>query len=160
VRGFRRFSLDKMRRFGFLLAALGKQVPTNMKRLELLFSIDPFGSSLANNRTNELAPDEMGLQYERNGADCRVLVSGRITIDTSPELRSGLMQRVQSKECGSLTVDLYSVDYVDSSGLAILLEVLKAARLEGKRFLLSRLRDRPRYLLETTRLMHLFESAE
>ena len=69
------------------------------------------------------------------------------------------MQRLQSRLCRSLTVDLYNVDYIDTSGLAVLVEILKAARDQGKTFYLSRLRERPRYLFETSHLLHLFEDA-
>jgi anti-anti-sigma factor len=56
-----------------------------------------------------------------------------------------------------MTVDFDEVDYIDTSGLAVLVEVLKAAREQGKTFHLSRLRERPRYLLEATRVLHLFD---
>ena len=38
----------------------------------------------------------------------------------------------------------------------MLIELLRAARLMGKAFQLSGLRERPRYLLEATGLLHLF----
>jgi anti-anti-sigma factor len=53
-------------------------------------------------------------------------------------------------------VDFFEVVYVDTSGLALLVEILKAARTQGKTFQVSGLRERPRYLLEATRLLHLF----
>ena len=68
-----------------------------------------------------------------------------------------LLQPLEAKDCESLTVDFYEVAYVDTSGLAVLLEVLRAARGLKKKFRLSGLRDRPRYLLEATRLLHLFD---
>jgi len=103
---------------------------------------------------------DFGVVCEDQGAWCRVSLSGRITIDSSPDLRTLLLQRLQSSSCQSLTVDFYEVEYVDSSGLAILVEVLKASRVHGKAFHLSRLRERQRYLLETTRLLHLFDELE
>ena len=97
----------------------------------------------------------------RDGADgCRVELSGRITIDSSPDLQSLLLRRVQSPDCSTLTVDLYDVAYIDTSGLAMLMEVLRAARLRGKDLRLSGLRERPRYLLEVTRLLHLFREVD
>ena len=95
--------------------------------------------------------------HERPGPQCQVSLSGRITIDSSPDLRALLLQRLETPKCKSLTVDLHDVIYIDTSGLAILLEVLKAAHAQGKTVHLSRLRERPRYLLETTRLLHLFD---
>ncbi|MFZ0591252.1 MAG: STAS domain-containing protein [Bryobacteraceae bacterium] len=100
---------------------------------------------------------DMEAAQQRRGADSLVSISGRITIDSSPELRLLLLQVLETAECEGLTVDLYEVGYVDTSGLAIMLEVLRAARGLKKTFHLSGLRDRPRYLLEATRLLHLFD---
>jgi len=94
-----------------------------------------------------------------HGSECQVSLSGRITIDSSPDLRILLLGHVQSPGCQSLTVDFWEVAYVDTSGLAMLLEILKAARCQGKTLHLGQLRERPRYLLETTRLLHLFDEA-
>lgn len=94
---------------------------------------------------------------EDHGSECRVLLSGRITIDSSPGLRALLLRRLGTPGCEILTADLGDVAYVDTSGIAILVEVLKAARNQGKLFHLSRLQDRPRFLLEATRLLPLFE---
>lgn len=99
----------------------------------------------------------MEAALQRRGTNSLVSISGRITIDSSPELRLLLLQVLETAECESLTVDLYEVGYVDTSGLAIMLEVLRAARRRKKTFHLSGLRDRPRYLLEATRLLHLFD---
>lgn len=89
--------------------------------------------------------------------ECHVRLSGRITIDSSPGLRLLLLTRLESQSCRALIVDLSEVAYVDTSGLAMLVETLKTARNQGKTFHLSGLRERPRYLLETTRLLHLFD---
>lgn len=94
--------------------------------------------------------------WESRGAECAVSLSGRITIDSSPDLRELLLERVNSPDSRSLTVDFYEVAYVDTSGLALLIEILKAARRQGKTVRLSGLRERPRYLFEATRLLHLF----
>ena len=97
----------------------------------------------------------------RDGVDgCRVELSGRITIDSSPDLQALLLRRVQSPNCRGLIVDLYDVAYIDTSGLAMLMELLRAARLGDKEIRLSGLRERPRYLLEATRLLHLFQEVD
>ncbi len=93
---------------------------------------------------------------EYRAAECQVRLSGRITIDSSPNLRALLLQRLESPTCQILTVDFCEIAYIDTSGLAILVEILKAARTQGKTFNLSGLQERPRFLLEATRLLHLF----
>ena len=98
------------------------------------------------------------IQCSQQGSQCRVSLSGRITIDSAPDLRVLLLRRLEDPKCQGLTVDFYDVVYIDASGLAILLEALKASRAQQKTFHLSRLRERPRYLMETTRLLHLFDN--
>ena len=96
---------------------------------------------------------------EEFGGESQIRLSGRITIDSSPGLRATLLRKLGSSECRILTVDFCAVDYIDTSGIAVLLELLKAARQLGKTFQISGLRERPRYLLESTRLLRLFHEA-
>lgn len=98
----------------------------------------------------------MQMVCQQDAIECRVLLRGRITIDSSPHLREVLLERMNSASCQILAVDLDKVEYIDTSGLAVLVETLRAARKQGKQLKLSRLGERPRYLLETTRLLHLF----
>ena len=93
---------------------------------------------------------------EHRGAECQVWLSGRITIDSSPGVQLLLLRRLESPSCQTLTVDFCEVAYVDTSGLAMLVEILRAAHTRGKTFQLSGLRERPRFLLEATGLLHLF----
>ncbi len=58
----------------------------------------------------------------------------------------------------NLTVDLSEVPYMDLSGVATLLEALKTARARTIGLELTGLHDRPRYLLELTGLLSLFET--
>jgi anti-sigma B factor antagonist len=102
----------------------------------------------------------MQAAFRRRGGDCLGSISGRITIDSSPDLRLLLLQTLQAADCDRLTVDFYDVAYMDTSGLAVLLEVLRAARGLQKTFQLSGLREHPRYLLEGTRLLRLFDEVD
>jgi anti-sigma B factor antagonist len=112
-------------------------------------------------QTNSESTDSgLRVTCELRANECLVSLSGKITVDDSPGLRVQLIELLQPVSFQILTVDLGEVSYVDTSGLAILLEVLKAARSKGVAFRLSRLTERPRYLLEATRLLHLFEEVE
>ncbi|MBV8830182.1 MAG: STAS domain-containing protein [Acidobacteriaceae bacterium] len=90
------------------------------------------------------------------GKSCIITISGRITVDSAPALRQLLVQHLDSADSESLTVDLYEVLYVDTSCLAVLLEILREARAKKKTLCLSGLRDRPRYLVEAMRILPLF----
>lgn len=99
----------------------------------------------------------MQTRIRRAGGNYFASISGRITIDSSPDLRMLLLQPLQARDCENLTVDFCDVAYVDTSGLAVMLELLRAARGLKKNFRISGLQERPRYLLEATRLLPLFE---
>ena len=98
----------------------------------------------------------MQTAFRCEGRNCIISISGRITIDSAPTLRALLLQHLESAAFDSLIVDFYEVEYVDTSCLAVLLEILRAARAQKKTLYLSGLRDRPRYLLEATRILPLF----
>jgi anti-anti-sigma factor len=99
-----------------------------------------------------------GLQVEREhpGVAHEVWLSGRIDIESAPNMGELLQNRLGLPTCRTLTVNAEGVDYIDVAGIATLLEVLRSARLLGKQFLIRDLRERPRYLFEVTRLLHLF----
>src|ERR1700761_9700060 len=91
------------------------------------------------------------------GADMGIVsLQGRITVSNANELRRTLADalRLQPKE---LTVDLASVTYMDTSGLATLMEAMRNARQQGTRLVLGSIQDQPRYLFEITDLDHVFE---
>jgi anti-sigma B factor antagonist len=91
----------------------------------------------------------------------RALVSlgGRLTIDSSPELRNQLLAVLYGETLENLVIDLSDVPYVDISGVATLLETLRVARGRNTNLQLQGLHDRPRYLLEVTGLLSLFETS-
>jgi anti-sigma B factor antagonist len=104
-----------------------------------------------------LADSGLQLQCRAEGAHFVVLLSGRITIESSSYLRAELLQVLESDGCQSLAVDFHEVSYVDTSGVAILMEVLQGARAAGKTFQLRDLQQRPRYLFQAIGLLHFFD---
>jgi anti-sigma B factor antagonist len=85
-------------------------------------------------------------------------VHGRLTIDSSPELRNQLLAMLYGRKLENLVIDLADVSYVDVSGVATFLETLKIARARKTGLQLKGLHDRPLYLLEVTGLLSLFET--
>jgi len=96
-------------------------------------------------------------RIEEGGA--LVSLAGRLTIDSSPELRNQLLAVLYGETLKSLIIDLSEVPYVDLSGVATLLETLRVARGRNTNLLLQGLHDRPSYLLEVTGLLSLFETS-
>lgn len=80
----------------------------------------------------------------------------RITIDNAGEIRRVLANTISSQQ-GRVVVDLSSFVYMDTSGLATLVEALRNAGQQGKKLVLRGIQDQPRYLFEVTELDHVFE---
>jgi anti-sigma B factor antagonist len=106
---------------------------------------------------NLASESELRILWQQNGTESRAELSGKVTIDSSPELRAALLRALRTSECQRLEVDFAKVVYIDTSGVAVLVEVLRSARQLGKRAALSGLQERPRFLLESTGLLRLFE---
>lgn len=85
-------------------------------------------------------------------------VSGDIDMGTSPGLRKTLLESL--KATPRLVVNLGAVRYIDSSGIASLVEVLKEARNKQKRLVLFGLNTAVREVLQLTRLIKIFEIRE
>lgn len=85
-------------------------------------------------------------------------VTGDIDMGTSPALRKTLLDSLRSTP--RLVVNLGEVRYVDSSGIASLVEVLKEARNTGKRLVLFGLNKAVQQVLQLTRLTKVFEIRE
>jgi anti-sigma B factor antagonist len=94
---------------------------------------------------------------EQHGEESLVKVAGSITIDSSPELRRVLLRLLKGPDGRRLTLDFSEVTYIDTSGLATLIEALRSARQFGRSLQLSGLREKPRYLLESTGLLSFFK---
>lgn len=87
-------------------------------------------------------------------------VSGNIDMSNSPEVRKALLQLLREKGVTRVALNLTGVGYIDSSGVASLVEGLKASRESGSRFVLFGLSDSAREVLKISRLLKLFEVYE
>lgn len=87
-----------------------------------------------------------------------VEVSGDVDLSRSPRLRTALATASAGKP-QRLVVDLAKVSYMDSSGVATLIEGLQAARRNSTKFFLAALQPRVRSILEIARLDTVFKIA-
>ena len=110
-------------------------------------------------RRPPLLGDEIEAVCTERGRDFQIRLSGRVTIDSSPGLRELFLQSLEARSYPTLSVDCSGVTYIDTSGLAVLVETLRTARAKGKAFRLTGLQERPRFLLEKTRLLRLFDDS-
>ena len=85
-------------------------------------------------------------------------VEGQIDLGNSPALRKTLLESLKGTD--RVAVNLIAVKYIDSSGIASLLEVLKEARQSKKRLVLFGLTAAVSQVLQLTRLTGVFEIRE
>ena len=99
----------------------------------------------------------------RNAENVSIIdCSGDVDLYTSTRLRDALLAQIHS-EGGSVLVNMTGVGYIDSSGIATLVEGLQLSRQTQTRFGLFGLRSNARSVLELSRLnkvFNLFESEQ
>ncbi len=85
-------------------------------------------------------------------------VVGQIDLGTSPALRKSLLDSLIGAQ--RLAINLQEVRYIDSSGIASLLEVLQEAKKSKKRIILFGVTGAVLKVLQLTRLTGVFEIRE
>ena len=80
-------------------------------------------------------------------------------LSSSPQLRASILEEV-SPGSASLLLDLGGVTYMDSSGLATLVEALQLARSHGGDLVLFGLTSQVRSIFELAQLHKVFRIAE
>jgi anti-sigma B factor antagonist len=93
---------------------------------------------------------------DRDGDTATLRLAGDVDLSSSPELRQALRQ-VMGRRPRATVVDLTRVAYMDSSGLATLVEALKRAGEYGGRLRLVGLNPRVRAVFEISQLDRVFE---
>ncbi|MEW6170868.1 MAG: STAS domain-containing protein [Candidatus Omnitrophota bacterium] len=86
-------------------------------------------------------------------------IDGEINISTSPELRKFFDNLVQNKT-KKIILDFTSLSYIDSSGLATLIELLQRIKKIDGKFYICNMSDKIKNIFEITKLHKLFEVFE
>lgn len=87
-------------------------------------------------------------------------VSGDIDLASSPQLRKALLQELREARMPRVVLNLKAVRYMDSSGVASLVEGLKVSRDLGARLILYGLNTTVREVLQLSKLIKMFEVYE
>ncbi len=82
-------------------------------------------------------------------------LEGEIDLHVSPQIGASLASMIAAKPA-QVVVDLSKVSYIDSSGLAILIEAMQNVARYGGKFALSGLQDGVRPIFEIARLDQVF----
>ncbi len=87
-------------------------------------------------------------------------ITGDIDLAHSPAVRKALLLEIKEKKTPKVFLNLEKVRYIDSSGIASLVEGLKASRDQGSRLILYGLSKSVREVMELSRLQKIFEIHE
>ena len=96
---------------------------------------------------NELVSEELGKLVVR--------LEGEVDLDRSPAVRKVLLECVARKM--DVVVDLSEVQYIDSSGIATLVEGLQWSHSNNTKFRLTNLTPMVKDVFEIARLLTVFE---
>jgi len=95
----------------------------------------------------------------REHEGCTVVAfEGDIDLQSSPDARAALLAAVSAAD--SILVDLSGVTYIDSSGVASLVESFQNARKTGRQFVLVSVSDGALRVLKLARLDKVFTICE
>ena len=101
---------------------------------------------------------EITVHVVPTGNQITVAVAGRVTVDSSPTLRSALLELLRRSAAPVIVIDLSGVSYLDMSGLATLLEALKAARAHSVKLRVTGITGKARTLAEIAQLDKVFRA--
>jgi anti-sigma B factor antagonist len=96
------------------------------------------------------------VETEESGDGIVIRVAGDVDLYSSPELRKAVLAAIPRSKHGA-EVDLSGVTYMDSSGVATLVEGLRSAREHDTSFTLISPSDAVMKVLELARLDTVFE---
>lgn len=96
----------------------------------------------------------MGYEVRSEGETTIVALSGEIDLDSSPKVRTVLLQSVGARR--AVLVDMSAVSYIDSSGVASLVEAYQSARRGKTPFALVAVSAAAMRVLELARLDRVF----
>lgn len=96
----------------------------------------------------------MVYEVRTEGGATIVALKGEIDLDNSPQVRSILLESVGEKR--GVLVEMSSVSYIDSSGIASLVEAFQSARRGSTPFALVAVSDAAMRVLELARLDRVF----
>jgi anti-sigma B factor antagonist len=83
-------------------------------------------------------------------------LNGEIDLHSSPDLRGQALRMLENKKPKKLILNLGGVPYMDSSAIAVLVELLQRIRKGGGNIYLTNLQPRVKGLLEIARLETIF----
>lgn len=97
-------------------------------------------------------------KFERENGACHIFAEGEIDLSNSQELRKMVLAALKTDQL--VTVNLSAVTYIDSSGIASLVEGLQFSKTRNKSFKLVNPSPHVKAILDLARLDKVFQIEE
>jgi anti-sigma B factor antagonist len=97
----------------------------------------------------------MNIDIQKNNDPINVSVAGDIEMMTIKDFKSRLLDLGQNED-KDIEMDLSNVNYIDSSGIGVLISLLKLQKNKGKSLKISKISDKVLKVLEISSLSDLF----
>jgi anti-sigma B factor antagonist len=94
---------------------------------------------------------------EKIGVGWMLVLKGDVDMNTSPDVRNGLGEVFKQAGSKALVINLSGVRYMDSSGIATLVEAMQNCMKQGMKLRLVALSPSVRDVFELARLSSVFE---
>jgi len=108
---------------------------------------------------NSQSDGKLGINIVESKDDALVYLSGRVDIESSPAFRKRLLALIEGRRAKRVSVDLFAITQIDSSGIATLIEALKIAQAYQTELTLQGLHDDLLRLFEFTGILSLFNGS-
>ena len=99
----------------------------------------------------------MEISVREDGVAAIIKVLGDIDLYSSPKVRQTILECVKKAGAEKILIDMAGVAYVDSSGVASLIEGLQLSKQKNKAFVIFGLTARARAVIELARLDKIFK---
>jgi anti-anti-sigma factor len=103
-----------------------------------------------------IGANAISVEVQQAGACTTVVVSGRVTVDSSPQLRPVLHEAIGAAPPAGVVIDFTAARYLDTSAIATLLEAATLASTLAVPLRLIGMRGDARVVAEATELDHIF----
>ena len=107
-------------------------------------------------KVRDMPTDEVINSTETLSDGVAVHPAGEIDFSRSPTLRAELMQVLDCRQPQRLVINLSEVDYMDSSGVATLVEAMQHQRQKSRKLVLCGLQPKVRSIFQIARLDMIF----
>jgi anti-sigma B factor antagonist len=91
---------------------------------------------------------DLTIETSQAPSESRISVTGRLVIESSPHLRALLIKTIRTGTNAVLVIDMSGLSYLDTSGVATLVEAADVARAQGVRLRVLGLNGEPRMLAQ------------